>query len=214
MDGSTEVGRTGFAATSSSLFCIRISGSAYVSIPPFHTTSTSWPLESPVYPYSQDLAKCFPVCFFFSRPLSYIFLSSFISLCIIFATISASVCPSHHFNFGRLLFLRFFCLLSRSASLLLSSFLIFWSGSIFCLWPCFLPSCRKAINPAGPAAGSRQSLGSRRCGEGAAERRGLGKAGALLLQQGRGEAEKSREMPLPEGTAFLQGADTWPLFPS
>lgn len=44
-------------------------------------------------------------------------------------------------------------------SFIVLHFLVYFH--FFCLWSRFLPSCRKAINPAGPAAGSRQSLGSR-----------------------------------------------------
>ena len=167
---------------------------------PLRTTSNSCPPGKPcTSPLSELIQMSSCVLFFsFSSHPSYIF-SSFISISMIFfVSISASVCPSHYFDLAYLVFSRSFCL-SVSLSFTLSSFSISWLVSIFCLWPCFLPSCRKAINPAGPAAGSRQSPGSRSCGEGAAERMGLGKAGALLLQHGRGEAEKSRELPLPEG---------------
>lgn len=54
--------------------------------------------------------------------------------------------------------------LSLSFSLSLSLIVLNFLGrfSFFYLWPCFLPSCRKAIKLARAAAGSRQSL----CSEG------------------------------------------------
>lgn len=47
-----------------------------------------------------------------------------------------------------------------SSTLSLSHHSLFsWLISFFCLWPCSLTSCRKAINLGCSAAGSRQSLG-------------------------------------------------------
>lgn len=59
--------------------------------------------------------------------------------------ISTSVCPSHHLDFY-LLFLRSFCLFVFL--LLFHRPLFLGQFPFFCLWPSFLPSCRKAINPA------------------------------------------------------------------
>ena len=169
---------------------------------PLHITSNSCPPGKPCTSLLSGLIQMFSCLLFFSfspHP-SYIFFPSFISISVIFfGSISASV-PLIMLIWGICYSRGPSASVSVSLSFTLSSFSISWLVSIFCLWPRFLPSCRKAINPAGPAAGSRQSLGSRSCGEGAAERRGHGKAGALLLHQGRGEAEKSREMPLPEGS--------------
>lgn len=159
------------------------------------------PLESPAHPYPQDLSNCFPVCFSFPfHPILLTFSPSFISISIIFFGSISALVPLIMLIWGICYSRGPSASVLVSLSFTLSSYSISWWVSIFGLCPRFLPSGRKAINPAGPAAGSRQSLGSRSCGEGAAERRGHGKAGALLLHQGRGEAEKIREMSLPEGS--------------
>jgi hypothetical protein len=113
-------------------------------------------------------------------------------------------------------------LISASVSVCLSLLLTRFHHSIFlgrfpffCLWPCFLPSCCKAINLAGPAAGSRQSLSSKSWGGGGSREMGMENLVAAT-REGRG-AEKNRMVPLPESshsclyshvwTSFLQNTD-------
>lgn len=149
-------------------------------------------LESPAHPYFQDLCRCFSVCIF--SPFSPIFItfSSFISISIIFfVSISASVCPSRYLHSGCLLFLRSLCLCFCPP--LFDAFSISWSVSTFPPLASPAPQLPQSYKAAGPAAGSRQSLGSRSWGRGLPGGGGLGRLGHCCYSRGGGRQKERRD---------------------
>lgn len=211
----------GLAARSSSFFDII----EFPGVPNVHPSSTS-------RYYQQFLPPGRPCTFLLSRgiqmfsvyaflPIPVTFFSSFIRISVIFCVfISASVCPSHHLGFY-LLFLRSFCLF-----VFLSLFhrpLFLGQFPFFCLWPSFLPSCRKAINPAAMQQAAANHWAPEDEGRKEEEgERGTWKCWGAVATKREGRSRKeqrchSQKAATAASTAGVwtpsqQGADTWPLF--
>lgn len=227
MNGSTDVGRIGFAARPSGLFRItEFLGVPRCSSHPLRTTKEFLPTWKALnIPTLRTYPNVFLSVLFLPPPPSlshflYLYQHLYNFLCVHFC-FSPSLSS---FRFGCLLFLRGSLPLFLSSSLLLFHHRSPFLGRFpfFCLWPCFLPSCRKAINPAGPAAGSRQSLGSRSWGRGLQGGGDLGKLGHCCYSRGGGRQKRAKRCHSQKATTaastacawtpILQGTDTWPSF--
>ena len=139
-------------------------------------------------------------CAFPFLPICITFASSFISRSIIFFVfISASVCSFCHLDFCYVI-LEVFLPLFVSLSFILSSFSVSWSVSIFLSLALLSPQLLQSHKPSRPCSRQPPITGLQEMRGGGCREMGAWKCWGAVATTGKGEAKKSREMSLPEGS--------------